>query len=134
MLRKKAGAPRQVVRTRGRLSRSATRSIWLIAMLDCMTLIWMVTVGRWLDDQDNLLSIATLNGHHQIVVAVVAVGVVVLAALAPVTRGFSEGSDLEIGVLVVVCFACVVAMSGLLALLLPLLLFLVVVGIASQLI
>ena len=102
-----------------RVSRWATRWAWTIAALNCMTIVWMLTAGPWLDKQDNLLSMATWNGHHWVLVAVAACSLVALAVTAPLTRGFSEGSPVLFAVVVAAGFASIVAVAGLLALVLP---------------
>lgn len=106
-------------RTAIRVSRWATRRAWAVAALDCMTIVWMMTAGPWLDKQHNLLSMATWNGHHQVLLAVAACSLVALAVTAPLTRGFSEGPPVLFAVVVVAGFVSIVAVSGLLALVLP---------------
>jgi hypothetical protein len=106
-------------RTVIRVSRWATRWAWVVAALDCMTIAWMMTAGPWLDKQHNLLSMATWNGHHQVLLAVAACALVALAVTAPLTRGFSEGPAVLFAVVVVAGFISIVAVAGLLALVLP---------------
>lgn len=102
-----------------RVSRWATRWAWTAAALDCMTIVWMMTAGPWLDKQNNLLSMATWNGHHRILLAAAACSFVALAVTAPLTRGFSEGPPVLFAVVVVAGFISILAVAGLLALVLP---------------
>ncbi len=106
-------------RTVIRVSRWATRWAWAVAALDCMTIVWMMTAGPWLDKRHNLLSMATWNGHHRVLLAVAACSLVALAVTAPLTRGFSEGAPVLFAVVVVAGFVSIVAVAGLLALVLP---------------
>ena len=106
-------------RTVIRVSRWATWWAWAVAALDCMTIVWMMTAGPWLDKQHNLLSMATWNGHHQVLLAVAACSLVMLGVTVPLTRGFTEGPPVLFVVVVVAGFVSIVAVAGLLALVLP---------------
>jgi hypothetical protein len=102
-----------------RVSRWATRWAWTMAALDCMTIVWMLTAGTWLDKQHDLLSMVTWDGHHWILVAAAACSLVALAVIAPLTRGFSEGAPVLFAVVVGAGIVSIAAVAGLLALVLP---------------
>jgi hypothetical protein len=116
-----------------RVSRWATRWTWTIAALDCMTIVWMQTIGPWLDKQHDLLSMATWDGHHGVLAIVAACSFVALAVTAPLTRGFSEGPQAVFAVIVAASFVSIVAMAGLLALVLPAVVLSLAVGLLARL-
>ena len=74
-----------------RVSRGATRWAWTAVALNCMTIVWMIAAGPWLDKQHNLLSMVTWNGHHWVLIAGAACSARRFGRHRPLTRGFSEG-------------------------------------------
>jgi hypothetical protein len=116
-----------------RVSRWATRWTWTVAAVDCMTIVWMMTAGPWLDKQHNLLSMATWNGHHQVLLVVASCSLVALAVAAPITRGFSEGPPVLLAIVVIADFVSIVAIAGLLALVLPVIMVSFGVGLLARL-
>ena len=120
-------------RTVIRVSRWATRWAWTAAALDCMTIVWLMTAGPWLDKQRNLLSMATWDGHHRFLLVFAACSFVALAVTAPLTRGFSEGPRVLFTIVVVASFISIMAVAGLLALVLPMILLSFGVGLLARL-
>lgn len=116
-----------------RVSRWATRWAWTIVALDCMTIVWMMTAGPWLDKQHDLLSMVTWDGHHWILIVVAACSLVALAVTAPLTRGFSEGPPVLFAVVVGAGFVSIMAVAGLLALVVPVVMLSFVVGLLARL-
>lgn len=102
-----------------RISRWATSAAWAMAALDCMTVAWMMTAGRWLDRQHDLLSMMTWDGHHVALMVAAACSLAVLAVTAPLTRGFAEGPPLLVAAVIVASFTSMAVIAGVLALVLP---------------
>jgi hypothetical protein len=109
------------------VSRWATRWAWILAGADGITVVWMLSAGSWLDRHHTLLSMASWGGHHDLVAALAAAAFVTLAVMAPLTRGFSQGSNQQTAVVAVACFVSLAAVCGVLAL--ALLLGFVILGI-----
>lgn len=116
-----------------RVSRGATRWAWTAVALNCMTIVWMIAAGPWLDKQHNLLSMVTWNGHHWVLIAGAACSLVVLAVTAPLTRGFSEGPMVLFAVVIGAGFVSITAVAGVLALVLPVVVLSVLVGLLGRL-
>lgn len=121
-------------RTVIRVSRWATRWAWTATALDCMTIVWMMTAGPWLDRQHNPLSMATWGGHHWLVLAFAVGSFAALAVTAPLTRGFSEGPPVFFTIVVAACFVSIMAVAGLLALVLPMVVLCFCIGLLARLV
>jgi len=90
------------------------RPMWLWALMgfDVMELTWMKVFGDWFDTFSSVTSVATLGGHHQVVMALAAVGFVILAGLSVPTSGFTTASRRQTVVIAVGCVLSVVALAG----------------------
>lgn len=86
--------------------------LWLVCLLDAMTLVWMVALGDWLDSALLITSVTTFGGRHEIVLAIALVGFLLLAGLAPVTRGFAVASHAQYAAMAVAGVLSVVALAG----------------------
>jgi hypothetical protein len=95
---------------------------------DLATVVWMHTVGSWLDETSRITALATRGGHHLVVLALAAVGFGLLAVLALVTDGFTTSSPRTALVKNLACVISVVALAGLFAFLVTPLLSRLVLG------
>jgi hypothetical protein len=96
------------------------RPIWLWALIgfDVMELAWMKVFGAWFDSFSPVTSVATLGGHHQVVMLLAGAGFVVLAGLSVPTGGFTTASRRQVVVIAVGCVLSVVALAGFISFLL----------------
>jgi hypothetical protein len=116
-----------------RISKWATQAAWAMAALDCMTVVWMLTAGPWLDRQHDLLSMMTWDGHHVALLVAAASSFAVLAVAAPLTRGFAEGPSVLFAAVTVASFTSMVVIAGVLALVLPAAMLSFAVGVIGRL-
>ncbi len=113
--------------TRTRTTHSTTR-LWLLMGADLVTVVWMHTFGTWLDQTSRLTSTATLGGHHVVVLVLAAIGFAMLTTLAILTDGFTT-SDPRLKLATnIACVVSVIALAGLLAFILAMLLSRIVFG------
>jgi hypothetical protein len=91
------------------------RMLWALTTTDIMAVAWMLAAGDWLDHASRLSSVITLGGHHRVVLALALVGFALLAALAPVTRGFSTANRMQLAGIVVAGTISLVALAGVLS-------------------
>jgi hypothetical protein len=91
-----------------------------MAVLTGANVVWMSTMGEWLDRQPRLLAMTTWGGHHRLVLATAICALVAYALLAPVTRGFTEASADQLAAIVGTSFVSLLAVTGVLALTAPL--------------
>ncbi|MGW7682142.1 hypothetical protein ACWGID_15460 [Kribbella sp. NPDC054772] len=89
---------------------------------DLATVIWMYTLGAWLDHASKFTATATLGGHHYLVLAVAAVAFTTLATVAILSDGFTHMTPRLTVMKNLACVVSVVALTGLVALLLATLL------------
>jgi hypothetical protein len=95
---------------------------WALLALDAVTLVWMHVYGAWLDTFSTLTSVATLGGHHVVVMVLAGVGFAVLAGTAVTTRGFRIEHPNQQVLTAVGSIVSVVAAAGLVSFLLAALL------------
>jgi hypothetical protein len=105
--------------------------VWTVAALSSMTLLWMITAGAWIDEMGGPLTVVTWDGHHVAVTVATLGSLVALAVLAALTKGFAEATQLQSALVAVACFVALVAMAGVFALLLPVILLAVVIRLIS---
>jgi hypothetical protein len=115
------------------LSRRATRLVWCMAVLTGADVVWMSTMGEWLDRQPRLVAMMTWGGHYRLVLATAICALVAYALLAPVTRGFTVASTEQMGAIVGTCFVSLLAVTGVLALTAPLLIAGLVIAVVWRL-
>jgi hypothetical protein len=93
-------------------------SLWFVMAADLATVVWMHTVGSWLDRTSKFTATATLGGHHIVVLVLAAIGFAILATLAILTDGFTRTTPRLSLARNAACIISVVALTGLLALIL----------------
>lgn len=98
-----------------RIASRPSVSLWFVMAADLATVVWMHTVGPWLDTSSKLTATATLGGHHIVVLVLAAIGFAMLATLAILTDGFVRSTPRLSLVKNVACVISVVALTGLLA-------------------
>ncbi|MEV5961848.1 hypothetical protein AB0L70_08790 [Kribbella sp. NPDC051952] len=98
-------------------SRPAT-AMWFLMAADLATVVWMYTVGSWLDHTSKFTATATLGGHHIILLVIAAVAFATLATLAVLTDGFSQVTPRLALAKNLACILSVVALTGFIALIL----------------
>jgi hypothetical protein len=86
--------------------------LWLLMAGDVMVLVWMKIFGAWLDGFSQLTSVATLGGHHIVVMVLAALGFGILAVLAVPTAGFTMATPAQLVIVAVACIASIVALAG----------------------
>ncbi len=123
--------PNQWPRRRIALSRRANRTLWVVAVLDMMVCVWMVSFGAELDDA-SALSVVTLGGRSTLVLGLALGAFVLLAGLAVVTDGFSSAARWHLGAAVLACVVSVVALAGALSAVLLLVTGAIVLGFVAR--
>ncbi|WP_405070767.1 hypothetical protein OG558_14700 [Kribbella sp. NBC_01510] len=118
-----AGAPDNqrhdgLIQVGARMASRPSMSLWFVMAADLATVIWMHTVGSWLDRTSKFTATATLGGHHIVVLVLAAIGFAILATLAILTDGFTRSTPRLSLARNVACIISVVALTGLLALIL----------------
>lgn len=95
-----------------RFPRGYQLALWALAVLDMMVVAWMLSAGDWLD---RAAPVATLGGHHLVVLWLAVAGFLLLGATAVLTGGFLEGRRELIPFVVLSALVSVVALAGMLA-------------------
>jgi hypothetical protein len=96
---------------------STRHALWGLVGLDALTGVWMVAFGSWFDRTSELTALATLGGHHDLVLWVAACSFTVLLAAGAWTGGFVVANGVTRALLAVAAGASAVAAAGLLSLL-----------------
>jgi hypothetical protein len=96
----------------GDLGHRGRRIPWVLAALDAMNAVWMVTAGDWLDRH---LPVVSLGGQHQLGFWLSVAGFALLAGLAAVTGGFTVVRRPQQVLLAVAGVVSTVALAGVLA-------------------
>ena len=86
--------------------------LWALAVLDMVAVAWTLAAGAWLDHASRLTTVMTLGGHHRLILVMAAVGLIMLAALAALTRGFTVASRFHLALLTAAGTVSVVALAG----------------------
>jgi hypothetical protein len=98
------------------LSRRAGRWLWVVAALTLMTSIWMFAAGQWIDEEcPGPCRVATLGGHHELVLALSATSAVALTVLAVLTLGFTRATPLQVSALALAGMTSLLALAGVLS-------------------
>jgi hypothetical protein len=82
---------------------------------DLLAVIWMYTVGAWLDHTSRLTATATLGGNHWIVLGFAATGFLALASLSILTERFTKRTPRLTMAVDAACVVSFLALAGLLA-------------------
>lgn len=115
-------APRWGTATIGPVPDRARLVLWALAMLDVMTVAWMLSMGDWLDRFSSITAVVTLGGHHLIVLWLAAAGFVTLALLTVLTGALAVVRRIHVPFLVLSALASAVAAAGVASVLLLLVL------------
>jgi hypothetical protein len=94
------------------LSEPTARRLWIVSMLDMITVAWMIAAGKWFDQTSKLTAVITLGGHHKLVMIMALTGFVMLAGLALLTDGFTSANKLELALIIIACVISIVALAG----------------------
>jgi hypothetical protein len=86
--------------------------LWVVVVLDAMTVVGMMAFGEWFDITSPVTAVITLGGYHLVTLGLAAAGFLLLAGLAVVTRGFTLVGRIESALLPVAAVLSVVAMAG----------------------
>jgi hypothetical protein len=89
--------------------------LWALAVLDVMTVAWMLSAGDWLDRASPVTSVVTLGGNHLVVLWLAVAGFLLLAAVALPTGGLAVVRRGYVPLLVLSALLSVVALAGVLA-------------------
>lgn len=111
-----------------RMASRPSTSLWFVMAADLATVVWMYTVGSWLDHTSKFTATATLGGHHILVLVLAALAFVTLATLALLTDGFTNTTPRLSLAKNLACILSVVALTGLVALILASLLSRILFG------
>jgi quinol-cytochrome oxidoreductase complex cytochrome b subunit len=89
--------------------------LWSLAVLDVMTVAWMLSAGDWLDRSSAVSAVVTLGGHHIVVLCLALVGFATLTVVTMLTRALAVAGRLHLPFIVLGALASVVALGGVLA-------------------
>jgi hypothetical protein len=116
---------RQRVSLPGRLR----RSLWILIPIDLIWGIWLWTITTGATACDGpICTVATLNDHPAVLLALAAMCVAGLAGLAPITRGFSRCGGREVAGVGMAAAAGATALLGVATLLIGALIILVMLA------
>jgi hypothetical protein len=101
--------------TTAKPARGRTFRLWLLMAADLAVVLWMQAVGEWLDHTSTLTAVATLGGHHVLVIVLAGSAFVMLAATAIMTAGFTEMSRPLSVLVTLACVISVVVLAGMLS-------------------
>jgi hypothetical protein len=101
-----------------RMASRPSMSLWFVMAADLATVVWMYTVGSWLDHTSKFTATATLGGHHILVLVLAAIAFATLAILTLMTDGFAHTTPRLSLARNLACIISVVALTGLVALIL----------------
>ena len=101
--------------TTAKPARRRTLRLWLLMAANLVVVLWMQAVGEWLDHTSTLTAIATLGGHHIVVMLLAGSAFVMLAATATLSAGFTEMSRPLSMLVTVACVMSVVVLAGILS-------------------
>jgi len=97
------------------LSERTRKKLWMLLVTDVVALPWILTFGIWFDETSKLSSVATLSGHHRVVLALVIAGLVMLTGLAFWTDWFTETYRLDRGLIIVASVISILGVAGVLS-------------------
>jgi hypothetical protein len=88
------------------------RGLWVLATVDVMAAVWMITAGEWFSTTSTLTSVITLGGHHWVVLTLAGTGFLLLAAMAPMSGGFVEVDRVQAVLIAVAGAVSAAALAG----------------------
>jgi len=98
--------------SRMELSARTARRLWIVAMLDMITVAWMIAAGNWFDQTSKITAVITLGGHHRLVTIIALTGFAALAGLALLTDGFTSANKPQLALIITACVISMVANAG----------------------
>jgi hypothetical protein len=101
--------------TTAKPTRRRTFWLWLLMAGDLAVVLWMQAVGEWLDRTSTVTAIATLGGHHVVVMVLAGSAFTMLAATATLTAGLTAMSRPESVLVALACVMSVVVLAGILS-------------------
>jgi hypothetical protein len=114
------------------LSERTRRKLWILLVIDIVSLPWMLTFGSWFDETSRLTSVATLGGHHRLVLALAIVGSVMLAGLALWTDWFTDTRLFDRALIIVASVISILAVAGVLSVVLLLVAVVLLFGFVAR--
>jgi hypothetical protein len=111
MLKKAGTAPG----ARSPVPPGSRRALWALAVLDVGVVAWMAAMGEWFDSTSRLTAVVTLGGNHLLVLWLAVAGFAILAALAPLTGGFTVVAPWQMVLIAAAGAVSVVALGGMLS-------------------
>lgn len=97
------------------ISEKARLLLWSLAVVDVMTVAWMLSAGNWLDRTSAVTAVITLGGHHVVVLWLAAAGFATLAVLILLTKALTETKRIHIPYVMIGALASVAALGGVLS-------------------
>jgi hypothetical protein len=101
--------------TTAKPARRRTFWLWLLMIADLAVVLWMQAVGEWLDHTSTLTAVATLGGHHVVVMVLAGSAFVMLAATAILSASFTAMSRPLSVLVTLACVISVVVLAGMLS-------------------
>ena len=96
----------------GAIPAGARRLLWLTAVFDVMVAAIMLAAGDWLDKTSRLTAVASLGGHHLVVLVLAATGFLALAIGAVLTDGYRTADRPQSALLSAAAVVSTVAIGG----------------------
>ena len=87
-------------------------ALWVLALLDVMTVAWMLSAGEWLDRFSPVTAVITLGGHHLVVLGLALAGFVTLTALTLLTGAFTAARRWHVPLIALGGLVSAVAVGG----------------------
>jgi hypothetical protein len=91
---------------------------YLALAAGAVNVLWMAVFGSWLDHTSRLTSVASLGGHHVLVMLLAGTSCVALGLLAPLTAGFTLFTRTQAALRAGACVLSLIAALGVVSLLL----------------
>ena len=105
-------APRWGTATVGPVPARGRLALWVLALLDVMTVAWMLSMGDWFDRFSSVTAVVTLGGHHQVVLWLAVAGFATLAVLTVLTGALAVVRRIHVAFLVLGALISLVAVAG----------------------
>jgi hypothetical protein len=106
-------------------------ALWVLALLDVMTVAWMLSAGEWLDRTSSVTAVITLGGHHVVVLGLALAGFVMLAALTLLTGAFTATRRWHLPLIALGALLSAVAVGGIASMMLLAVLGVVLVSVVG---
>jgi hypothetical protein len=90
----------------------ARLALWALAIADVMNVAWMLSAGGWLDRSSQLTAVATLGGHHLVVLWLALAGFAILAVMTLVTGAMADVRRVHVPFVVLGALVSAVGLGG----------------------